>query len=82
MTLRSSIERPEALDSGSIIMADLRPESVTAAVLAASADLASTGCPLEYQVENCSVRVTNFILSTAFEHAAWAGLRTMHAPKG
>ena len=27
ITLRSSIERPEALDTGSMIMTDLRPES-------------------------------------------------------
>jgi UDP-N-acetylglucosamine 2-epimerase (non-hydrolysing) len=74
ITLRSSIERPEALDSGSIIMTDLRPGSVMAGIDAAIADHLSTDIPQEYRVDNCSVRVRNFILSTAFEHAIWAGL--------
>ena len=75
VTLRSSIERPEALDTGSIIMTDLRPESVLASIDAACADQATTASPPEYMVENCSVRVRNFILSTAYESAVWAGLR-------
>lgn len=75
VTLRSSIERPEALDTGSIIMTDLRPESVIAGIDAASADHTITAPPREYQVEDCSLRVRNFILSTAFEHRFWAGLR-------
>jgi UDP-N-acetylglucosamine 2-epimerase len=75
VTLRSSIGRPETVDTGSIIMRDLRPESVIAGMAAASAeDLTATG-PEEYRVENCSIRVRNFILSTAFENAVWSGLR-------
>jgi len=74
ITLRSSIERPEALDTGSIIMTDLRPERVIAGVDAAHAD-PSISSPREYEVIDCSLRVRNFILSTAYEHAAWAGLR-------
>jgi UDP-N-acetyl-L-fucosamine synthase len=75
VTLRSSIERPEALDSGSIIMSDLRSEGVTAGIEAARADHLLTSSPDAYRVEDCSVRVRNFILSTAFEHPVWAGLR-------
>lgn len=75
ITLRSSIERPEALDTGSIIMTDLRPESVLAGIDAAAANQATTASPPEYLVEDCSIRVRNFILSTAFENAVWAGLR-------
>ena len=75
VTLRSSIERPEALDSGSIIMTDLRPESVLAGIEAACADHLFTASPEAYRVEDCSVRVRNFILSTAFEHSFWSGLR-------
>jgi UDP-N-acetylglucosamine 2-epimerase (non-hydrolysing) len=75
VTLRSSIERPEALDSGSIIMTDLRPASVLAGVDAARADYLKTNIPGEYEIGNCSIRVRNFILSTAYEHAVWAGLR-------
>jgi UDP-N-acetylglucosamine 2-epimerase (non-hydrolysing) len=75
ITLRSSIERPEALDNGSIIMTDLRPASVVAGVEAARTDYLITTSPREYDISDCSVRVRNFILSTAYEHAVWAGLR-------
>jgi UDP-N-acetylglucosamine 2-epimerase (non-hydrolysing) len=75
VTLRSSIERPEALDNGSIIMTDLRPASVVAGVAAARSDYLKTNSPQEYDVNDCSVRVRNFILSTALEHGFWSGLR-------
>jgi UDP-N-acetylglucosamine 2-epimerase (non-hydrolysing) len=75
VTLRSSIERPEALDSGSIIATDLRPESVLAGVHSAMADHGATDVPNDYLSASCSVRVRNFLLSTAFEHATWSGLR-------
>jgi UDP-N-acetylglucosamine 2-epimerase (non-hydrolysing) len=75
ITLRSSIERPEALDAGSIIMTDLRPGSVVAGVDAARTDHLRTSSPHEYLISDCSVRVRNFILSTAYEHAVWSGLR-------
>jgi UDP-N-acetylglucosamine 2-epimerase (non-hydrolysing) len=75
ITLRSSIERPEALDTGSIIMTDLRPESVVAGVEAARANGSATTIPRDYEVSDCSVRVRNFVLSTAYEHPFWAGLR-------
>ncbi len=75
VTLRSSIERPEAIDSGSILMSDLRPESLMAGIDAAIADHTHTEAPQDYRDTNCSIRVRNFILSTAFESAVWAGLR-------
>jgi len=75
VTLRSSIERPEALDSGSIIMTDLRPDRVTAGIEAACADHLKTTSPRDYEVTDCSVRVRNFILSTALENKFWSGLR-------
>lgn len=75
ITLRSSIERPEALDHGSVLMSDLRPDVVVAAIEAASKDHGSTSIPPEYQVTDCSVRVRNFILSTAAEHRMWSRLR-------
>jgi UDP-N-acetyl-L-fucosamine synthase len=75
VTLRSSIERPESLDTGSIIMADLDPDRVIAGIDAARADQLKTAVPQEYQIDDCSVRVRNFVLSTAPEHARWSGLR-------
>ena len=75
ITLRSSIERPEALDTGSILMTGLRPDSVLAGIDAAVHDHKFLDVPQDYQPIDCSIRVRNFILSTAFEHAMWAGLR-------
>ena len=75
VTLRSSIERPEALDTGSIITTDLRPKTVIAGIEMAVADHATTAIPDDYQVDDCSIRVRNFLLSTVFEHANWSGLR-------
>ena len=75
ITLRSSIERPEALDTGSIIMTDLRPDSVLAGIEAARADHHRVEVPVDYRISDTSIRVRNFILSTAPEHRAWSGLR-------
>lgn len=74
-TLRDSIERPEALDTGSIIMTGLDK----ACVLSATAELINNHGPLDppadYTVTDSSRRVIRFILSTAARHASWAGLR-------
>ncbi|MGN6599525.1 MAG: non-hydrolyzing UDP-N-acetylglucosamine 2-epimerase [Actinomycetes bacterium] len=76
VTLRDSIERPEALDTGSIMMTGLQPENVVEAVRLVVADDASTApVPQDYQVDNCSDRTVRFILSTWRRHAQWAGLR-------
>lgn len=79
VTLRSSIERPEALDTGSIIMSDLDPDRVIAGIEAARSDHGKVEMPREYRIGDCSVRVRNFILSTAKEHAVWSGLRTQRS---
>ena len=75
VTLRSSIERPEALDTGSITMTDLDPATVVAGARFAIARGASPALPADYAVTNTSERVVNLILSTAGQHRFWAGLR-------
>jgi UDP-N-acetylglucosamine 2-epimerase (non-hydrolysing) len=76
VTLRSSIERPEALDTGAITMTDLDPLVLPTAIRFATGRESRGGVrPLDYQVTNTSERVVNFILSTAFQHAFWTGLR-------
>lgn len=76
VTLRSSIERPEALDAGLIITTDLRPEILIGGIQASIRDRHLASIPFEYEPANTSVRVRNFILSTAREHRAWSGLRS------
>lgn len=82
VTLRDSIERPEALDTGGIIMTGLNPQDVLAAVREArrhppAKDLDERQTiPDEYRIDNTSERAVRFILSTAHRHASWSGLRT------
>lgn len=77
VTMRDSIERPEALDSGSIIMTGLDPAELVRAT-ALAIDLAAAGpvpCPPDYDIRDVSRRVVTFITSTAGRHHAWAGIR-------
>jgi UDP-N-acetylglucosamine 2-epimerase (non-hydrolysing) len=78
ITLRDSIERPEALDGGNIITAGIEPDSVAAAataVLGAFEYEGSAEAPAEYLVKDTSRRVVNLILSTASTHRERAGIR-------
>lgn len=76
ITLRDSIERPEALDSGSIVMTGLAVNDVVRGVGIAMADGAVLSSqPAGYEVDDTSNRVVRFISSTAFRHHAWAGIR-------
>lgn len=78
ITLRDSIERPEALDSGSIIMSGLEVRDVVRAVGIALTDGTIATCPSGYEVADCSNRVVRFIASTASRHHSWAGIRPMN----
>ena len=76
VTLRDSIERPEALDTGSIMMTGLDPDDVELAVGIAMADgPVTSSVPAGYDVADTSNRVVRFIASTASRSAAWAGVR-------
>ena len=77
VTLRDSIERPEALDTGSIIMTGLDPENVVEAVgVVVIEQTAGQHVPADYAIDNCSERAVRFILSTHRRHEQWHGLRT------
>lgn len=75
VTLRDSIERPEALDAGSIIMTGMDPISIMVSVAIAITDPRGSEIPEDYDVPNCSERVVNYIVSTAARHHDWAGIR-------
>ena len=78
ITLRDSIERPEALDSGSIITAGVEEESILGAVETILSPLARLpySLPSGYEIDDTSQRVVRFIRSTAPSHAQRSGLRT------
>lgn len=77
VTLRESIERPEALDAGSIIMTGIDPDCVVEAMKVAIALAQHEGVPCseEYAVADTSRRVVSFMLSTVRRHHAWSGIR-------
>lgn len=80
VTLRDSIERPEALDAGTILMTGLNRVDVVSNVAISMAEKhdGSTSLPSGYDVPDTSRRVLRFVLSTARRHAQWAGLRVRH----
>lgn len=75
ITIRDSMERPEALESASIVMSGIGEESILQAITLLEQLPKSTHPPLEYLIEDSSVRVTNFIFSTVKQFKFWNGLR-------
>lgn len=80
VTLRDSIERPEALDTGGIMMTGLHSDDAVAAVQVAmdsgySRDGVGRLTPDDYLIVNTSERAVKFILSTAHRHHQWEGIR-------
>ena len=78
ITIRDSIERPEALDTGSIIMTGLRADDVIAGVEEVTRPSASfPQLPVDYSPTDTSRRVARFMLSTMSRHHEWAGIRAL-----
>ena len=75
VSLRDSIERPEALETGSTILAGLDVSTLLDSVRLAIKGLASTQIPEGYEVQDFSERVLRFLVSTAKKHHSWAGVR-------
>ncbi|WP_435203096.1 non-hydrolyzing UDP-N-acetylglucosamine 2-epimerase [Janibacter sp. GS2] len=80
VTLRDSIERPEALETGGIMMTGLNSDNVVAAVQVTMKSVSTHGgishlTPDDYMIDNTSERTVKYILSTASRHRLWAGIR-------
>jgi len=83
ITIRDSMERPEALDVGGIVMTGLSADDVIQginAALFADNDLPRQ-IPHGYEVDDVSRRIVRIILSTVRRHHEWAGLRYLSRPK-
>lgn len=78
ITLRESIERPEALEVGSIIQTGLNPDVAIAAIeqVLRRDPSAREHLPDAYQSTNFSQRVAAIVRDTAHVHHQWAGLRS------
>ncbi|MEN0102303.1 MAG: UDP-N-acetylglucosamine 2-epimerase (non-hydrolyzing) [Curtobacterium sp.] len=77
VTLRDRIERPEAIDTGSMITAGVTAGAVTEAVrfVRTATGHTRSGGPSEYSVQDTARRVVGFVLGTAHAHHANAGIR-------
>jgi UDP-N-acetylglucosamine 2-epimerase (non-hydrolysing) len=83
VTVRRSIERPEAMDTGTIIVAGLSHENILEAI-AATVAMYDAGrvpeVPADYTVCNTAQRVLNLLLGTARQHHEWSGLSMPSGP--
>jgi UDP-N-acetylglucosamine 2-epimerase (non-hydrolysing) len=75
VTMRDSIERPEAIATGSMILTGLMPRDVVASISLALDASASGAIPAGYESDDFSIRVLKFLLSSHHRHGDWMGLR-------
>ena len=78
VTVRTALERPEAMDTGSIILTGLDRATIVHAVeVQMAADIRSKGMcvPLDYQAANTAHRVLKIILGTAKLSNLWSGIQ-------
>jgi UDP-N-acetylglucosamine 2-epimerase len=79
ITIRDSMERPEALEVAGVVMTGLKRDNVIAGLLEVISNPPKAGrtLPEGYEVQNFAERVVRFILSTASRHHEWAGIRRL-----
>lgn len=74
VTLRNSMERPEALESGAITMSGLDQNSILESITFAMSKEHRQNVPEEYFYPDVSQRVVNLVLSTVHQIPLWKGL--------
>ncbi len=83
VTIRQALERPEAMDAGTIVLTGLDPEIVLDSIALVVDEFENNGgkydkiCP-EYQVSNTAYRVLKLILGTAKLSNRWYGIEQKH----
>jgi UDP-N-acetylglucosamine 2-epimerase (non-hydrolysing) len=78
ITVRNAIERPEAMDTGSIVVTGVEPDVIIDAIkLQTSDDIIKNPVfvPADYRIMNTSERVVKLILGTAKLSNLWNGIR-------
>jgi UDP-N-acetylglucosamine 2-epimerase (non-hydrolysing) len=74
VSLRDSIERPESLDAGTLILSGLHPTNLLDSISVVSSNTSVPPIPESYTSTNFSERVLRYLLSTALKHKSWLGL--------
>lgn len=77
VTIRDSMERPEALEIGGVVMTGLGQDNALIGLreVVSNPPRADRTLPAGYEVNNFSDRVLRFIFSTIGRHHDWAGIR-------
>lgn len=75
VTIRDSMERPEALEAGSIIMTGTSAPKFMQAVRISLESPQSVLVPSDYLIPDTSTRVVNFMTSTISQYGFWSGIR-------
>jgi UDP-N-acetylglucosamine 2-epimerase (non-hydrolysing) len=77
ITIRDSMERPEALEAGSLVMSGINAERVLEAVQIVENSTKPFPSPDEYKFDDVSMRIVNFLLSTVHKYEFWNGIRKL-----
>lgn len=77
ITIRDSMERPEALESGSIIMSGIESNGISSALHGLEHLGTGERLPESYEISDTSSRVVKYILSTVNSHGFRSGLRPL-----
>ena len=75
ISLRDSIERPEALETGATVLSGLDESNLVNSVRLVASQSTRNETPEGYKVLDFSERVLRLLLSTALKHHSWAGIR-------
>jgi UDP-N-acetylglucosamine 2-epimerase len=78
ITIRNAIERPEALDAGTIVMTGFEPEIVVSAIKMQISDdnkKMPRRIPPDYEIENTSYRVVKLIMGTTKLSHIWNNIK-------
>jgi len=75
VSLRDSIERPEALESGSMMITGLDPMTLISSLELGLSNTLTSRTPEGYQPADFSDRVLKFLFSTSTKHKNWKNLR-------
>jgi UDP-N-acetylglucosamine 2-epimerase len=76
VSIRDSIERPESLETGSMILTGLSPENLIQSIELTRNLSRSATLPEGYEITDFSDRVIKFLFSTARLHKTWDNLHT------
>ena len=78
VTVRNAIERPEAVDTGTILVTGLQPQAIIDGIkvqIAPRSGVAQPRLPVEYEINDTSLRVLKLIVGHAGLSNAWDGIR-------